>query len=171
MRFHGRNPTQPADESLLAEAHDLVGDAAIRCELCRRCMRYFPAGDEEVVRAFGRGFSWRCEGCTAGPLIVAARLSGRGILPMDWYGHWHTIATAIMEQAQDLRRAHARHHLPLFAAALERLCMQLQLVGHVLADYGDAVALGNVLPLTVRGAMPLGHRQGQTGEASPPTAL
>ena len=171
MRSNGRNPRQPDDESLLAEARDLVSDRAIRCELCRRRMRYFPAGDEEVVRGFGRGFSWRCEGCMAGPLIVAARLSGRGILPIDWYGHWHTIATAIIEQAQDLRRAHARHRLPLFAAALERLCMQLQLVGHVLADYGDAVELGNVLPLTLRGAAPLGHRQGQTGEASAPTAL
>ena len=49
--------------------------------------------------------------------------------------------------------------------------MQLQLVGQVLADYGDAVELGNVLPLTLRGAMPLGHRQGRTGEASAPTAL
>jgi len=171
MRFHGRNPRQPDEESLLAEARDLVDDRAIRCDLCRRRMRYFPVRGEVVVRCFGRGFSWRCEGCTAGPLIVAARLSGRGILPIDWYRYWHTLATAIMEQTRDLRRAHARHRLPLFAAALERLCMQLQLVGHVLADYGDAVALGNVLPLTVRAPAPLGHRQGRTGEASAPTAL
>jgi hypothetical protein len=154
MRVHRSKPRQPDDESLLAEARDLVRDRAILCELCRRRMRYFPASDEEAVRGFGRGFDWRCESCMAGPLVVASRLTGRGILPIDWYRHWQAIAAAIVAQYRDLSRAHARHRLPLFADALDRLCMQLQLVGQVLADYGDAVALGNVIPLNVRQAQP-----------------
>lgn len=171
MPVHRSNPRQPDEESLLAEARDLVRDRAMRCELCRRCMRYFPASDEEVVRCFGRSFAWRCESCMAAPLVVASRLSGRGILPLDWYGHWHAIAAAIVAQHRDLTRAHARHHLPLFAEALDRLCMQLQLVGQVLADFGDAVALGNVVPLTPRQAQPAGDRRGQASADSAPAPL
>ena len=57
MRVHRSNPRQPDDESLLAEARDLVRDRAILCELCRRRMRYFPASDEEAVRGFGRALA------------------------------------------------------------------------------------------------------------------
>jgi hypothetical protein len=170
MSVHRNQLRQHDDESLLAEARDLVRDRAILCELCRRRMRYFPASDEEVVRGFGRGFNWRCESCMAGPLVVASRLTGRGILPIDWYRQWHTIAAAIVIQYTELSRAHARHRLPLFAAALDRLCMQLQLIGQVLADYGDAVALGNVIPLTLRPAQPV-DRRGQAGADLAPAAL
>ena len=77
-------------------------------------------------------------------------MTGRGILPIDWLEHWRAIAAAIMAKCKDVSRAYARHRQPLFADALERLCMQLQLVGQALAGNGDAVALGNVLPLNLR---------------------
>ena len=48
--------------------------------------------------------------------------------------------------------------------------MQLQLVGQVLADYGDAVALGNVIPLNVRQAQPADRRD-PAGTDSAPAAL
>ena len=171
MHVHRSRRTQPDDESLLAEARDLVRDRAICCELCRRRMRYFPASEEEVVRCFGRGFGWRCESCMAAPLVVASRLSGRGILPIDWYGHWHTIAEEILAQHRDLSRAHTRQRLPVFADALDRLWMQLQLVGQVLADFGDAVALGNVIPFSARRVQPVGDRGGQAGADSAPAPL
>jgi hypothetical protein len=40
--------------SLLAEAHDLVNDRALPCELCRRRMRYFPERSDVAVRCYGR---------------------------------------------------------------------------------------------------------------------
>lgn len=159
------------DKSLLAEVRDLVSDRALRCELCRRRMRYFPVRGEVVVRCFGRGLGWRCMPCMAGGIVVHSYLSGQGILPMQWLRHWQAIAAAIGIQYHDVSRAHARHRLPLFADALDSLCMQLQLVGEVLADYGDAVALGNVLPFTLAGAHMAGERRGHAGAASAPTLL
>ena len=141
------------EASVLAEAQDLVSDRALPCDLCRRRMRYFPVRGDVAVRCYGRGYGWRCLACTSGAVIVAARLSGRGILPIDWLEHWQAIAAAILAQYKDVSRAHARHRQSLYADALERLCMQLQLVGQALADSGDAVALGNVLPLVTMQAV------------------
>ena len=157
------------EASVLAEAQDLVGDRALPCELCRRRMRYFPVRGDVAVRGYGRGYGWRCLACTAGAVIVGSRLSGRGILPIDWLEHWQAIAAAILGQYSDLSRAYVRHRLPLFADALERLCMQLQLVGSALADSGDAVALGNVLPLNLRASLGTSERRGHRGGAFAPT--
>lgn len=159
------------ETSVLAEAQELVSDRALPCELCRRRMRYFPVRGDVAVRCYGRGYGWRCLACTAGAVIVGSRLSGRGILPIDWLEHWQAIAAAIMAQYKDVSRAHARHRLPLFADALERLCMQLQLVGQALADSGDAVALGNVLPLNLRASLAPSDRRGHRGEVAPLTLL
>jgi hypothetical protein len=159
------------EKSLLVEVRDLVSDRALRCELCRRRMRYFPVRGEVVVRCYGRGLGWRCMQCMAGGLVVDSYLSGRGILPMQWLEHWHAIGAAIVIQYNDVSRAYARHRLPLFADALDRLCIQLQLVGEVLADYGDAVALGNVLPFTLRGAHVAGDRQGHERAVSAPALM
>ena len=159
------------ESSLLAEARDLVGDRALPCELCRRRMRYFPVRGDVAVRCYGRGYGWRCLACTAGAVIVGSRLSGRSILPIDWLEHWQGLAAAIMAQYKDVSRAHARHRLPLFADALERLCMQLQLVGQALADSGDAVALGNVLPLNLRASRVPRERRGHRGAVSPLSLL
>ena len=166
MTRHGDN-----EASLLAEAQELVSDRALPCELCRRRMRYFPARGDVVVRCYGRGYGWRCLRCTAGAVIVDSLLSQRGILPIDWLEHWQAIAAAILGQYSDLSRAYVRHRLPLFADALERLCMQLQLVGQALADSGDAVALGNVLPLNLRASAVPGDRRGHTGQAIAHTQL
>jgi hypothetical protein len=76
------------DAVLLAEAHDLVSDRALPCELCRRRMRYFPVRGDVAMRCYRRGYGWRCLACTAGAVIVGSRLSGRGILPIDWLEHW-----------------------------------------------------------------------------------
>lgn len=159
------------EASVLAKAQELVSGRALPCELCRRRMRYFPVRGEVVVRCFGRGLGWRCMPCMAGGIVVHSYLSGQGILPMQWLRHWQAIAAAIGIQYHDVSRAHARHRLPLFADALDSLCMQLQLVGEVLADYGDAVALGNVLPFTLAGAHMAGERRGHAGAASAPTLL
>ena len=157
------------DAVLLAEAQDLVSDRALPCELCRRCMRYFPVRGDVAMRCYGRGYGWRCLACTAGAVIVGSRLTGRGILPIDWLEYWQAIAVAIMAQYKDVSRAYARHRLPLFADALDLLCMQLQLVGQALADSGDAVALGNVLPLNLRASLGTGDRRGHRGGAFAPT--
>lgn len=157
------------EASVLAEVQDLVSDRALPCELCRRRMRYFPVRGDVAVRCYGRGYAWRCLACTAGAVVVGSRLSGRGILPIDWLEHWQAIAAAILAQYRDVSRAYARHRLPLFADALERLCMQLQLVGQALADSGDAVALGNVLPLRLRASLAPSDRRGHRGEAAPLT--
>ena len=157
------------DAVLLAEAQDLVGDRALPCELCRRRMRYFPVRGDVAVRCYGRGYGWRCLACTAGAVLVGSRLSGRGLLPIDWLEHWQAIAAAILAQYKDVSRAYARHCQPLFADALERLCMQLQLVGQALADSGDAVALGNVLPLNLRASRGTSERRGHRGGAFAPT--
>ena len=159
------------EASVLAEAQDPVSDRALPCELCRRRMRYFPVRGNVALRGYGRGYGWRCLACTSGAVIVAARLSGRGIFPIDWLEHWQTIASAIVAQYKDVSCAYARHRLPLFADALERLCMQLQLVGQALADSGDAVALGNVLPLSRRASLVPSDRRSHKGEAGTPTQM
>ena len=159
------------EASLLAEAQDLVSDRALPCDLCRRRMRYFPVRGDVAVRCYGRGYGWRCLACTVGAVVVGSHFSGRGILPIDWLRHWQAIAAAIVAQFRDVSRAHARHGLPLFADALDRLCMQLQLVGPVLADYGDAVALGNVIPLNLRASLGTGDRRGHTREVLASTPL
>lgn len=46
-----------------------------------------------------------------------------GILPTDWLKHWQAIAATILAQYRDLSRAYARHRLPLFADAFNRLCV------------------------------------------------
>jgi len=159
------------EASLLAEAQDLASDRAMPCDLCRRRMRYFPVRGDVALRCYGRGYGWRCLACTSGAVIVESLLSRRGILPIDWLEHWQAIAAAIMAQYQDVSHAYARSRLPLFADALERLCMQLQLVGQALADSGDAVALGNVLPLNRRASPVPSDRRGHKGEAGTPTQM
>lgn len=157
---------QAREASLRAEAQELVDDRALRCELCRRRMRYFPVRGDVVVRCYGRGYDWRCMDCAAGAVVIAAQLSGRGILPGEWFAHWHDLATAILAQYRDMSRAHARRRSALFAEALERLCMQLQVAGQLMAGYGDAVALGNVLPFRLRGGLSLSALLGRADSPS-----
>ena len=157
--------------SLLAEAQDLVSDRVLQCELCQRCMRHFHLRADVAVCCCGSGYGWGYCAYTTGAVIVRSRLPGRGILPIDWLEHWQAIAAAIVAQYKDVSRAYTRHRLPLFADAVERLCMQLQLVGQALADSGDAVALGNVLPLSRRASLVPSDRRSHKGEAGTPTQM
>ena len=49
----------------------------------------------------------------------------------------------------------------------ERLCIQLQVAGHLMAGYGDAVALGNVLPFRLRGGLSPSALLGRVEAAGP----
>ena len=139
---------EPDDASLLAEAQDLVSDRARRCELCRRRMRYFPVRGQVTLRAFGRRHSWRCLDCIAGGRMLAAMMSGEGMLPADWLRLYVDLAADLTTQFDELQRAHTRHRQPVLATALDGLCMQLQIVGEAMADHADAAALGNVIRLS-----------------------
>ena len=158
------------DASLLAEAHDLVSDRALRCELCRRRMRYFPVRGQVTVRAFGRRHSWRCLDCIAGGRMMAALLSGDGMLPADWLRLSADMAADLSTQFDELRRAHAGHPRPVLATALDCLGMQPQIVGEAMADHADAAALGNVIRLSEhrarRTSRPRGSAPGRTEDAT-----
>ena len=95
-------------------------------------MRYFLVRGPVTVRAFGRRNNWRCRDCIAGGRMLAARMSGEGMLPADW-----------LRRYADL------------AADLDCLCMQLHIVGEAVADDAEAATLGNVIRLS-------GHRAQRT---------
>ena len=123
------------------------------------------------MRCFGRGYGWRCLACCAGAVIVDSLLSRRGIPPVDWLGPWQAIAVAIVAQYCDVSRAYASHHPPLFVDAVEWLCMPLRVVGEALAERGNAVAEGNVLPLDPRALLVPGGQRGHTGQPIAPARL
>ncbi len=136
------------EENLLAEAAELVTDRAIRCDRCRRSMRFFPLRAGVAVRAFGRSHSWRCTDCLIGSQLLASYLSGVGIVPADWLALCQDLAADVLAQLDELKRAHARTPQTVFAEALDRLCMQLQILGEAVADHADAAALDNVIELS-----------------------
>lgn len=122
------------EASLLAEAHDLVSDRALPCELCRRRMRYFPVRGQVTVRAFGARLNWRCMQCVAGGHMMASLLSGEGIVPADSLKLWAGMAADLLEQCEERSRAHAKRPRPLFAAAVERWYSQLQIAGEEISS-------------------------------------
>lgn len=136
------------EESLLAEADELVRDRAIRCDRCRRGMRFFPSREGMAVRAFGRSHSWRCTDCVVGSRLVVSYLSGVGIVPADWLALCQGLAADVTAHFDELRRAHARQPRAVLAEALDRLCMQLQSLGEAIADHADAADLDNVIELS-----------------------
>lgn len=154
------------EASLLAEAQDLVSDRALPCELCRRPMRYFPVRGQVAVRAFGRRINWCCMQCVAGGHMMPSLLSGEGILPADSLRLWAGMVAELLEQCEELSRAHATRPRPLFAAALERLYMQLQIAGEAIAEHADAVALRNVVRLSEHRAQRSSHAQSSAGARS-----
>ncbi len=151
------------EASLLAEAHDLVSDRALPCELCRRRMRYFPVRGQVTVRAFGPRLNWRCMQCVAGGHMMASLLSGDGIVPADSLKLWVGMAGDLLEQCEELSRAHTKRPRPLFAEALDRLYMQLQIAGEAIAEHADAVALRNVVRLSEHRAQRSSHAQSSAG--------
>jgi len=158
----------PSDEeSLLAEADELVRDRAVRCDRCRRGMRFFPLRSGVAVRAFGRLHGWRCIDCLVGSRMVASYLFGVGIVPADWLAMCQELAADVVAQFDELRRAHAREPRAVFADALDRLCMQLQILGEAIADHADAAALDNVIELSRHRAE---RTQAARGEPDPPSA-
>jgi hypothetical protein len=163
-------PDRAAD-SLLAEADELVADRAIRCERCRRRMRFFPSREGVAVRAFGRSHGFRCTDCLSGSRLLASYLSGVGIVPADWVALFQNLAADVMAQLDELQRAHARKPRSAFAEAIDRLHMQLQLLGADLADLADAAALDNVIELSrhraQRSASPRGQPLPPSAHATP----
>ena len=155
------------EESLLAEADELVRDRAIRCDRCRRSMRFFPVRGGVAVRAFGRLHGWRCIDCLVGSRMVASYLSGVGIVPADWLALCQGLAADVMAQLDELRRAHARQPRAVLAEALDRLCMQLQILGEAIADHADAAAMDNVVELSRHRAE---RSQAARHELGPPSA-
>lgn len=141
------------EASLLAEAHGLVSDRALPCELCRRRLRYFPVRGQVAARAFGVRLNWRCMQCVAGGHMMSSLLTGEGILPADWLKLRAGMAADLPELCEELSRAHAKRPRPLFAAALKRLYMQLQIAGEAIAEHADAAAQRSVLGMrrAVRG--------------------
>lgn len=97
--------TRSDEANLLAEAHDLVSDRALPCELCRRRMRYFLVHGQVAVRAFGVRLNSRCMQCVAGGHMMPALLSGVGILPADSLKLWAGMAAALLDQPEELSRA------------------------------------------------------------------
>lgn len=71
-----------------------------------------------------------------------------------------------MDQAS-ISRVAAVVNAEVHAEAPERLCIQLQVAGQLLAGYGDAVALGNVLPFRLRGGLWSSALLGRVGAAGP----
>jgi len=154
------------EASVLAEAQELVSDRALPCELCRRRMRYFPVRGQVTVRAFGARLNWRCMQCVAGGHMMASLLSGEGIVPADSLKLWAGMAADLLELCEELSRAHAKRPRPLFAEALERLYMQLQIAGEAIGEHADAVALRNVIRLSEHRVQRASHAQGSAGARS-----
>jgi len=148
MGGSGSNRSQGAGSDLVGEALELVRDRALSCDRCRRRMRYFPTRGAVAVRAFGRMHSWRCFDCLIGSRLLASYLSGVGIVPADWLALCQELAAEVAAQLDELRQAHARQPRAVFAEALDRLCMQLQILGEAIADHADAAALANVIELS-----------------------
>lgn len=151
--------SQGAGTDLVGEALDLVRDRALPCDRCRRRMRYFPTRGAVAVRAFGRRHGWRCFDCLVGSRLVASYLSGVGIVPADWLALCQELAADVAAQFDELRQAHARQPREVFAEAIDRLCMQLQILGEAIADHADAVALANVIELSRHRAEPAKARR------------
>lgn len=136
-----RSPETPTQRRrrILAEAKELVEDRAVRCELCRQRMRYWPVGSKTRLRAAGRYFSWRCDGCFFAGDIVAAALAGDAFSPVQlWQGRMAQ-AEALSEHLAELA---GEPPSELTDAALARLGLQLQAVAEQLAAAATAIARG-----------------------------
>jgi hypothetical protein len=129
---------------LVAEAQELVDDQAVRCELCQRRMRYWPAAEKTVQRAAGRYFSWRCDGCFFAGEIVAAALAGHTLSPVQLREGRLQQAAAVTEHLAELQTEPA---CELFDAALERLGLQLQALGEQIEAATVAIARGRGIVL------------------------
>ncbi len=58
------------------------------------------------------------------------------------------LAADVMALLDEPRCAHARKPWAVLADALDRLCMQLQILGEAIADPADAAAMDNVIELS-----------------------
>lgn len=144
MRQRSSETVAQRRRRILAEAQELVDDHAVRCDLCQERMRYWPSGAKTKVRAAGRYFSWRCDGCFFACEVVAAALAGDPFSPVQlWHGRMAQ-AQALTEHFAELA---AEPPSELAAAALERLGLQLQAVAEQLEAAAAAIARGRGIVL------------------------
>lgn len=152
-----RSPETPAQRRrrILVEAQDLVEDRAVRCELCRQRMRYWPVGEKTHTRAAGRYFSWRCDGCYFAGEIVAAALAGDALSPVQvWQGRMAQ-AEALTEHWAELG---SEPPSALIDEALARVGLQLQAVAEQLEAASAAIARGRGIVLYTDARLGPGER-------------
>lgn len=144
MRQRSAETVAQRQRRILAEARELVEDQAVRCELCQERMRYWPSGAKTKLRAAGRYFSWRCDGCFFACEVVAAALAGDSFSPVQlWQGRMSQ-ALALTEHLEELA---AQPPSELGTAALERLGLQLQTVAEQLDAAAAAITRGRGIVL------------------------
>lgn len=158
MRQRTKETAAQRRRRILAEAQDLVDDTAIRCELCGDRMRYWPVGVKTKLRAAGRYFSWRCDGCFFASELVAAALAGDKFSPVQlWHGRMSQ-AHALTEHFNELVDEQAAQPAELLDDALARLGLQLQAVAEQLEAAAAAIARGRNIVLYTDARLRPGER-------------